>query len=64
MDWNRIEGSWKELKGKIKQQWGNVTDDDRRDRLVIVKKSARLIRGSSLQLTGAAIGAEGPARVE
>jgi uncharacterized protein YjbJ (UPF0337 family) len=28
MDWNRIEGSWKELKGKIKQQWGNLTDDD------------------------------------
>ena len=28
MDWNRIEGQWKELKGKIKQQWGNLTDDD------------------------------------
>ncbi len=28
MDWNRIEGSWKEFKGKIKQQWGNLTDDD------------------------------------
>jgi uncharacterized protein YjbJ (UPF0337 family) len=28
MDWNRIEGSWKELKGKIKQQWGDLTDDD------------------------------------
>lgn len=28
MDWNRIEGSWKELKGKLKQQWGNLTDDD------------------------------------
>jgi uncharacterized protein YjbJ (UPF0337 family) len=25
---DRIEGSWKELKGKIKQQWGNLTDDD------------------------------------
>ena len=28
MDWNRIEGSWKQLKGKIRQQWGNLTDDD------------------------------------
>jgi uncharacterized protein YjbJ (UPF0337 family) len=28
MDWNRIEGSWMQLKGKIKQQWGNLTDDD------------------------------------
>lgn len=28
MDWNRIEGNWKQLKGKIKTQWGELTDDD------------------------------------
>jgi uncharacterized protein YjbJ (UPF0337 family) len=28
MDWDRIEGSWKEFKGKAKQQWGKLTDDD------------------------------------
>lgn len=28
MDWNRIEGNWMQLKGKIKEQWGNLTDDD------------------------------------
>jgi uncharacterized protein YjbJ (UPF0337 family) len=28
MDWNRIEGNWKQFKGKIKEQWGNLTDDD------------------------------------
>jgi uncharacterized protein YjbJ (UPF0337 family) len=28
MDWNRIEGNWKQMKGKIKQQWGKLTDDD------------------------------------
>ncbi|MGH6848611.1 MAG: CsbD family protein [Methylocella sp.] len=28
MDWNRIEGNWKQLKGKIKEQWGSLTDDD------------------------------------
>jgi uncharacterized protein YjbJ (UPF0337 family) len=28
MDWNRIEGNWKQLKGKIKEQWGKLTDDD------------------------------------
>lgn len=28
MDWNRIEGNWKQLKGKIKEQWGHLTDDD------------------------------------
>jgi uncharacterized protein YjbJ (UPF0337 family) len=39
MDWNRLEGSWKQLKGKAKEQWGKLTDDDldviagRRDQL-------------------------------
>ena len=28
MDWNRIEGNWKQFKGKVKEQWGNLTDDD------------------------------------
>ncbi len=28
MDWNRVEGNWKQVKGAIKEQWGNLTDDD------------------------------------
>lgn len=28
MNWDRIEGNWKEFKGKVKQQWGELTDDD------------------------------------
>ncbi len=28
MDWNRVEGNWKQIKGKVKEQWGNLTDDD------------------------------------
>jgi uncharacterized protein YjbJ (UPF0337 family) len=28
MDWNRIEGNWKEFKGKVKEAWGKLTDDD------------------------------------
>jgi uncharacterized protein YjbJ (UPF0337 family) len=28
MDWDRIEGSWKQLKGKVREQWGKLTDDD------------------------------------
>jgi uncharacterized protein YjbJ (UPF0337 family) len=28
MDWNRVEGSWKQMKGTIKEQWGKLTDDD------------------------------------
>jgi uncharacterized protein YjbJ (UPF0337 family) len=39
MDWNRVEGNWKQFKGKVKEKWGNLTDDDldrvagRRDQL-------------------------------
>ena len=28
MNWDRIEGTWREWKGKAKQQWGKLTDDD------------------------------------
>jgi len=28
MDWNRVEGNWKQTKGKIKEKWGQLTDDD------------------------------------
>lgn len=28
MNWDRIEGNWRELKGKAKEQWGKLTDDD------------------------------------
>ena len=28
MDWNRVEGNWKQAKGKVKEKWGRLTDDD------------------------------------
>ena len=28
MDWNLVEGDWKQMKGKVKEKWGNLTDDD------------------------------------
>ena len=28
MDWDRIEGSWKQFRGKAKSQWGVLTDDE------------------------------------
>ena len=40
MDWNIIEGKWKELKGRAREQWGDLTDDEleevagKKDRLV------------------------------
>jgi uncharacterized protein YjbJ (UPF0337 family) len=39
MNWERIEGNWKQLKGKVVEKWGKLTDDDfdvvagRRDQL-------------------------------
>ncbi len=40
MNWNQIEGNWKEFSGQIKSQWGKLTDDDlteaagKRDKIV------------------------------
>jgi len=28
MNWDRIQGDWKQFAGKIKIQWGKLTDDD------------------------------------
>lgn len=27
MNWDTIEGNWKQLKGSVKEQWGKLTDD-------------------------------------
>jgi uncharacterized protein YjbJ (UPF0337 family) len=40
MNWDRIEGKWKQAAGKIKEKWGKLTDDDlqviggKRDQLI------------------------------
>lgn len=28
MNWDRVEGQWKQMKGKVKTKWGKLTDDD------------------------------------
>lgn len=28
MNRDQIQGNWKQLKGKVQQQWGKLTDDD------------------------------------
>jgi uncharacterized protein YjbJ (UPF0337 family) len=39
MNWDRIEGNWKQLTGKVRETWGRLTDDEleriagRRDKL-------------------------------
>jgi uncharacterized protein YjbJ (UPF0337 family) len=27
MDWNIVAGNWKQFKGKVKAQWGKLTND-------------------------------------
>lgn len=40
MNQDRIQGRWKEIKGKVRERWGQLTDDDldviagRRDQLL------------------------------
>jgi Uncharacterized protein conserved in bacteria len=40
MNWDEIKGEWKQVAGKVKTQWGELTDDDltqiggRKDELV------------------------------
>lgn len=40
MNWDRIEGNWKQFKGNAKERWGRLTDDQleiiagRRDQLM------------------------------
>ena len=40
MNWDQMEGKWKQMKGSLKTKWGKLTDDDldvlagQRDKLV------------------------------
>jgi uncharacterized protein YjbJ (UPF0337 family) len=41
MNWDQIEGKWKQYTGKVKEKWGKLTDDD-----------LQIIRGQRDQLVG------------
>lgn len=28
MNWDRVKGNWKQARGRIKEKWGELTDDD------------------------------------
>ena len=28
MNWDRVQGNWKQFSGKVKEKWGQLTDDD------------------------------------
>ena len=51
MNWNVVQGDWKQIKGKIKEAWGKLTDQDldviagKRDQLIgLVQKHYGLAR--------------------
>jgi uncharacterized protein YjbJ (UPF0337 family) len=41
MNWDRVEGNWKQVVGKVQQKWGKLTADD-----------INLIEGKRTELTG------------
>jgi len=42
MNWDTIKGDWKQFKGKVKEKWGKLTDDE-----------LDMIQGRREQLAGA-----------
>lgn len=28
MNWDQIEGNWKQFKGRVREQWGDLSDDE------------------------------------
>jgi len=28
MNWNVVQGNWKQFRGRVKEQWGSLTHDD------------------------------------
>ncbi|MBN9504148.1 MAG: CsbD family protein [Armatimonadetes bacterium] len=28
MNWDTVQGNWLQMKGKVKEKWGDLTDDD------------------------------------
>jgi uncharacterized protein YjbJ (UPF0337 family) len=51
MNWDTVKGDWKQFRGKVKEQWGKLTDDDldriegKRDQLLgVVQKKYGIAR--------------------
>lgn len=41
MNEDTLKGQWKQLRGRVRQQWGQLTDDD----VAQIKGSAEVLRG-------------------
>ncbi|WP_029002828.1 CsbD family protein [Azorhizobium doebereinerae] len=50
MNWDRIEGNWKQFTGNVKAQWGKLTDDD----LAEIKGNREVLEGKLQERYGIA----------
>ena len=48
MNWERIEGNWKQFKGNVKLQWGRLTDDQ----LEVISGKRDLLAGKVQEMYG------------
>jgi uncharacterized protein YjbJ (UPF0337 family) len=48
MNRDRIEGNWKQIKGKIQKKWGKLTDDD----LDVINGNRELLLGRIQEVYG------------
>jgi len=49
MNWEQIQGKWQEFKGKAKQRWGHLTDND----LMVINGKRDALAGKLLERKGA-----------
>lgn len=50
MNWDRIEGNWKQFKGDVQRQWGKLTNDD----LDVIKGNQKKLVGKVQERYGIA----------
>ncbi|MFG1461799.1 CsbD family protein [Xanthobacter sp. DSM 24535] len=50
MNWDRIEGNWKQFTGNVKTQWGKLTDDD----IAEIKGNREILEGKLQERYGLA----------
>lgn len=60
MNWDQIEGNWKQMRGKAQEKWGEITGDEmdqvngKRDQLVglVQKKYGHAKEAAELEVDG------------
>jgi uncharacterized protein YjbJ (UPF0337 family) len=51
MNWDRVEGNWKQFKGQVQQKWGKLTNDD----LDVIEGKRKELTGRIQQRYGLAL---------